>query len=62
MENNLQEIVAEKNAMVKQGMVVEATDKFFADDAKTFDHTGATTGNKNKWLKKCVALPAPSKR
>lgn len=52
MENNLQEILTDKNAMVKQGQVVEATEKFFANDAKTFDHTGATTSNKDEMLEK----------
>jgi hypothetical protein len=52
MENNLQEIVSSKNAMVKQGQVVEATDKFFAENAKTSDHTGTKTNNKAEMLKK----------
>jgi Cu/Ag efflux protein CusF len=52
MENNLQKIVADKNAMVKQGQVVEATDKFFAENAKTIDYTGAKTNNKAEMLEK----------
>jgi hypothetical protein len=52
MENNLQAIFAEKNAMVKQGQVVEATDKFFADNATTSDHTGAKTKNKAEMMEK----------
>jgi hypothetical protein len=52
MENNLKEIVASKNAMVKLGQVVEATDKFFADNAKTSDHTGTKTNNKAEMMDK----------
>jgi hypothetical protein len=52
MENNLQEIFADKNAMVKLGQVAEATDKFFAENATTVDHTGTKTKNKAEMLEK----------
>ena len=48
----LQEILNAKNAMVKQGQIVEATEVFFAEHAKTIDFDGTVTNNKAEMLGK----------
>jgi len=46
MENNLAQLLAEKNAMIVKGLIVEASEKFFADNTKTVDFTGTKTNGK----------------
>ena len=36
----LKDLLAEKNDMVTKGQIIEAHEKFFAEDAKTVDFTG----------------------
>ncbi len=52
MEQSLIEIFSAKNEMVKKGQIVEATDKYFASDAKTVDFDGTITNNKSEMLSK----------
>lgn len=52
MENSLNEIFSAKNEMVKKGQIVQATDKYFASNAKTIDFDGTVTSNKNEMLQK----------
>lgn len=49
---NLSEIVNAKVELMKKGAVVEATEKYFAEDAKTFDFTGVATNNRDEMVKK----------
>lgn len=37
---------------MKQGQVVEAADRFFAEDAETYDFTGAVTKSKSEMIEK----------
>jgi len=52
MEQSLIEIFSAKNEMVKKGQIVEATDKYFATDAKTVDFDGTITNSKSEMLSK----------
>lgn len=52
MESSLEEIVSSKNEMVKQGKIVEATEKFFAENAKTLDFDGTATKDKSQMIAK----------
>lgn len=52
MENSLNEIFSAKNEMVKKGQIVEATEKYFASNAKTIDFDGTFTSNKTEMLQK----------
>lgn len=52
MENSLNEIFSAKNEMVKKGQIVEATEKFFAPNAKTIDFDGTVTNDKSEMLTK----------
>lgn len=52
MEQNLSEIVAAKVEMMKQGAVVEAAEKYFADDSETVDFSGVVTKNKQEVMAK----------
>lgn len=56
MPENLSEIVAAKVEMMKQGAVVEAGEKYFADDAETADFSGVTTKNKQELMEKLKAV------
>ena len=46
MEQNLTETLAEKNAMILKGQIVEATEKYFAEEATTMDFDGTATNGK----------------
>lgn len=48
----LQELFSAKNEMVKLGQIVEATERFFADGAKTLDFDGTATSNKAEMISK----------
>lgn len=48
MEQSLIEIFSAKNEMVKKGLIVEATEKFFASNVKTIDFDGAVTNDKSE--------------
>ncbi len=52
MGQNLTEIVAAKNAMVLKGQIVEATEKYFANDVTTRDFDGTITSDKNAMVAK----------
>jgi len=52
MSKRLDEIVAEKNDMVRRGQVVEASEKFFATNAKTIDFSGAKTNTRAEMVDK----------
>ena len=46
MKTDLNEIFSAKNEMVKNGQVVEASEKYFAQNAITVDFDGTVTNNK----------------
>jgi len=52
MEQSLIEILSAKNEMVKKGLIVEATEKYFAPNAKTLDFDGTLTNGKAEMLTK----------
>lgn len=52
MEQSLIEIFSAKNEMVKKGQIVEATEKYFAPNAKTIDFDGTVTSGKAEMLSK----------
>ena len=52
MEQSLNEILSAKNEMVKKGQIVEATEKYFASNAKTIDFDGSVTQNKSEMVSK----------
>lgn len=52
MEQSLTEIFSAKNEMVKNGQIVEATEKYFATNARTIDFDGTVTYNKSEMLTK----------
>lgn len=52
MENKTAELIAAKIELMKQGMMVEATEQFFAEDAETTDFTGVVTKNRNEMIEK----------
>jgi len=52
MEQSLNEIFSAKNEMVKKGQIVEATEKYFASNAKTIDFDGTITNDKSEMLTK----------
>lgn len=51
-EMNLSEIVSAKVEMMKQGQVVEATEKYFAENAETIDFSGAITSGRSEMVEK----------
>jgi hypothetical protein len=46
--NNLMQLFNEKNKMILDGKIVDASEKFFADNTRTYDFTGATTVGKKQ--------------
>lgn len=52
MEQSLNEILSDKNELVKQGRIVEATEKYFAPNAKTIDFDGTVTNDKAAMISK----------
>lgn len=52
MEQNLNDLFTVKTEMVKKGQIVEATEKFFALNAKTIDFDGTITHNKAEMVAK----------
>ncbi|MCI0751024.1 MAG: hypothetical protein L0Y35_04245 [Flammeovirgaceae bacterium] len=52
MEQSLNEILSAKNEMVRKGQIVEATEKYFASNAKTTDFDGTITNNKTEMVQK----------
>ncbi|MEN7550607.1 hypothetical protein AAG747_21995 [Rapidithrix thailandica] len=52
MEQSLHELLSAKNQMVKQGQIVEATEKYFAPQAHTKDFDGTATQDKAAMLSK----------
>lgn len=52
MEQSLIEILSAKNEMVKKGQIVEATERFFAPNAKSIDFDGTVTNDKAEMLTK----------
>lgn len=52
MEQSLNEILSAKNELVKQGKIVEATERFFAPNTKTIDFDGTVTNDKAAMVSK----------
>ena len=52
MEHNLQELAAAKNELVLNGKMIEATQKYFAVNAKSMDFDGSITKNQNEMITK----------
>jgi len=52
MEQSLNEIFSAKNEMVKKGQIVEATEKYFAPNARTIDFDGTVTKEKSEMVTK----------
>ncbi|WP_421978585.1 hypothetical protein [Roseivirga seohaensis] len=52
MEQSLNEILSAKNELVRNGQIVEATEKYFASNVKTLDFDGTITNNKEEMLVK----------
>ena len=52
MEHNLSELVAAKNELVLNGKMIEATQKFFALNAKSVDFDGSRTRNQAEMITK----------
>ncbi|HEY4289907.1 MAG TPA: hypothetical protein VGN00_22555 [Puia sp.] len=46
--NTLPQLFNEKNKMILDGKIVEASEKFYASNTKTFDFTGTTTEGKKQ--------------
>ncbi|MEZ5426927.1 MAG: SnoaL-like domain-containing protein [Pyrinomonadaceae bacterium] len=57
-QQNLSELVSAKVELMKQGAVVEATERYFADNAETVDFTGAVTRNKTEMIEKMKGFTA----
>ncbi|WP_418602229.1 SnoaL-like domain-containing protein [Hwangdonia sp.] len=56
MEQSLNEIFSSKNEMVKKGQIVDATEKYFASNAKTIDFDGMVTNGKSEMLTKMLGF------
>ncbi|MCW9705986.1 hypothetical protein [Fodinibius salsisoli] len=52
MDPSLNKTFSTKNEMVKKGQIVEATEKFFAPNAKTIDFDGTITKDKSEMVSK----------
>lgn len=52
MENSLNEAFSAKNELVKQGQIVDATEKYFAQNAITSDFDGTKTNSKAEMVEK----------
>lgn len=52
MEQNLTQTLEAKNAMILNGQIVDATEKYFAEQATTMDFDGTATGNKAEMVEK----------
>jgi hypothetical protein len=52
MEQSLNEVFSAKNEMVKNGLIVEATEKYFSPSAKTLDFDGTATKGKAEMVSK----------
>lgn len=50
--NNVTELIAAKVELMKQGKMVEATEQFYASDAKTKDFTGSETATMGEMVEK----------
>ena len=46
MKQDVNALLAEKNAMIVKGQIVEASEKFYAPNTKTIDFTGTITNGK----------------
>ncbi|NAS13578.1 SnoaL-like domain-containing protein [Poritiphilus flavus] len=58
MEQSLNEILSAKNEMVKKGLIVDATEKFFAPNVKTIDFDGTVTHGKAEMVNKMQGFAA----
>lgn len=56
MEHSLIEIISAKNEMVRNGQIVEATEKYFSPDARTADFDGTVTSSKSEMLDKMTGF------
>lgn len=56
MEQNVTDLLAQKNAMILKGQIVEATEKFFADHVVTMDFDGTVTNDKSQMVDKMVGF------
>jgi len=52
MEHNLQELAAAKNELVLNGKMIEATQTYFALNAKSLDFDGSRTSNQAEMITK----------
>jgi hypothetical protein len=52
MKQHIFDAISKKNEMVKQGQIVEATEAFFAENAKTVDFDGTVTNSKQEMVAK----------
>lgn len=58
MAQNLNELVAAKVELTKHGRVVEATEQFYDDNAKTIDFTGSLTSSRDEMIEKMKGFTA----
>lgn len=56
METTLNNLVAEKNDLLKQGRIVEATETYFAQHAQTSDFDGTKTSTKPEMIAKMTGF------
>lgn len=62
MENNLNDLFTAKNEMVKQGQIVDACEKYFADNVKTIDFDGTVTHTKAELVEKMKGFTGSIKK
>lgn len=55
---DIRELTTEMDGMVAQGAIVEAVEKFFADDAATSDYNQVTTNGKDQMIEKMKEFTA----
>lgn len=56
MEKDISTLLKEKNDMILQGLIVEASSQFFADNVITQDFDGTRTNNKSEMLNKMTGF------
>lgn len=52
MENNLQELSNAKDALVANGQIIDAAEKYFAANVKTIDFDGSRTAGKEETMER----------
>lgn len=56
MHTDISELVREKIELMKQGKMVDATERFYAEMAKTIDFTGVITNDRDEMVKKMIGF------